>query len=339
MMSANNIQGKQATREENQGSCNRKTTATRPQEQASKCPRCDSPNTKFCYYNNYSLTQPRHFCKNCRRYWTKGGALRNVPIGGGCRKNKKVKASSRFSCDSKDSSGSSEIGRFKFFHGLAPAMDFNLGGLSFPRLNSSPSGLYNQFSSFGDISATSAAAISVTSPCFSLDPTGSSAGSLVGFNYPISSLATGFSGAIQDMAGGSMNVHTGLASSIESLSSINQDLHWKLQQQRLAMLFGGEDQKDSSVSSVPIQSQTQKPQPILFQNLEISKPEVSGIGNLRREGGNGGDSATDWFFRNSFGQVTPTPDYGSGNGSNNAAAGNWNGIQAWGDLHQCNGLP
>lgn len=53
-----------------------------------RCPRCDSPNTKFCYYNNYNLTQPRHFCKTCRRYWTKGGALRNVPIGGGCRKNK-----------------------------------------------------------------------------------------------------------------------------------------------------------------------------------------------------------------------------------------------------------
>ncbi|XP_006848559.2 dof zinc finger protein PBF [Amborella trichopoda] len=45
-------------------------------------------NTKFCYYNNYNLTQPRHFCKTCRRYWTKGGALRNVPIGGGCRKTK-----------------------------------------------------------------------------------------------------------------------------------------------------------------------------------------------------------------------------------------------------------
>ncbi|KAI5665893.1 hypothetical protein M9H77_15746 [Catharanthus roseus] len=53
-----------------------------------RCPRCDSTNTKFCYYNNYNLTQPRHFCKTCRRYWTKGGALRNVPIGGGCRKNK-----------------------------------------------------------------------------------------------------------------------------------------------------------------------------------------------------------------------------------------------------------
>lgn len=51
------------------------------------CPRCGCSNTKFCYYNNYSLTQPRYFCKGCRRYWTKGGSLRNVPIGGGCRKN------------------------------------------------------------------------------------------------------------------------------------------------------------------------------------------------------------------------------------------------------------
>ncbi|MED6167397.1 hypothetical protein PIB30_002367 [Stylosanthes scabra] len=59
-------------------------------QQNLRCPRCDSSNTKFCYYNNYNLTQPRHFCKTCRRYWTKGGALRNVPIGGGCRKNKNI---------------------------------------------------------------------------------------------------------------------------------------------------------------------------------------------------------------------------------------------------------
>lgn len=58
-----------------------------------KCPRCDSTNTKFCYFNNYSLSQPRHFCKTCRRYWTRGGALRNVPVGGGCRRNKKNKGS------------------------------------------------------------------------------------------------------------------------------------------------------------------------------------------------------------------------------------------------------
>ncbi|KAG1371685.1 dof zinc finger protein DOF5.1 [Cocos nucifera] len=61
-------------------------------EPALKCPRCDSTNTKFCYFNNYSLSQPRHFCKTCRRYWTRGGALRNVPVGGGCRRNKRTKS-------------------------------------------------------------------------------------------------------------------------------------------------------------------------------------------------------------------------------------------------------
>ncbi|KAG9449929.1 hypothetical protein H6P81_009894 [Aristolochia fimbriata] len=65
-----------------------------PHDQALKCPRCDSTHTKFCYYNNYSLSQPRYFCKTCRRYWTKGGSLRNVPVGGGCRKNKKSSSSS-----------------------------------------------------------------------------------------------------------------------------------------------------------------------------------------------------------------------------------------------------
>ncbi|CAK8530566.1 unnamed protein product [Lathyrus sativus] len=59
------------------------------QQQALKCPRCDSSNTKFCYYNNYSLSQPRHFCKACKRYWTRGGTLRNVPVGGGYRRNNK----------------------------------------------------------------------------------------------------------------------------------------------------------------------------------------------------------------------------------------------------------
>ncbi|KAF6138197.1 hypothetical protein GIB67_011037 [Kingdonia uniflora] len=57
------------------------------QEHQLKCPRCDSTNTKFCYYNNYNLSQPRHFCKNCKRYWTKGGTLRNIPVGGGTRKS------------------------------------------------------------------------------------------------------------------------------------------------------------------------------------------------------------------------------------------------------------
>nr|GLL38874.1 dof zinc finger protein DOF1.8-like [Ipomoea trifida] len=30
-------------------------------EKALNCPRCSSTNTKFCYYNNYSLSQPRYF--------------------------------------------------------------------------------------------------------------------------------------------------------------------------------------------------------------------------------------------------------------------------------------
>ncbi|GJW98438.1 DOF zinc finger protein DOF2.5-like protein [Tanacetum coccineum] len=66
----------------------------KPQDQqAVNCPRCNSTNTKFCYYNNYSLTQPRYYCKACKRYWTKGGSLRSVPVGGGSRKNKRTVSS------------------------------------------------------------------------------------------------------------------------------------------------------------------------------------------------------------------------------------------------------
>ncbi|CAN8231209.1 unnamed protein product [Cochlearia groenlandica] len=54
------------------------------------CPRCHSDNTKFCYFNNYTSSQPRYFCKNCRRYWTQGGSLRNIPVGGSCRRLKRL---------------------------------------------------------------------------------------------------------------------------------------------------------------------------------------------------------------------------------------------------------
>jgi hypothetical protein len=70
----------------------RKQQQQQTQQQAEhlNCPRCDSTNTKFCYYNNYNKSQPRHFCRACKRHWTKGGTLRNVPVGGG-RKNKRIK--------------------------------------------------------------------------------------------------------------------------------------------------------------------------------------------------------------------------------------------------------
>ncbi|KAJ4916570.1 Dof-type zinc finger DNA-binding family protein [Raphanus sativus] len=56
------------------------------------CPRCNRADTKFCYYNNYNASQPRHFCRNCQRYWTSGGSMRmtmrTVPVGSGHHKNK-----------------------------------------------------------------------------------------------------------------------------------------------------------------------------------------------------------------------------------------------------------
>lgn len=52
------------------------------------CPRCHSSNTKFCYFNNYKVNQPRYFCKDCERHWTAGGSLRRVRVGAGRRKSK-----------------------------------------------------------------------------------------------------------------------------------------------------------------------------------------------------------------------------------------------------------
>ncbi|CAA0326072.1 unnamed protein product [Arabidopsis thaliana] len=65
-----------------------KSTALKKPDKLIPCPRCESANTKFCYYNNYNVNQPRYFCRNCQRYWTAGGSMRNVPVGSGRRKNK-----------------------------------------------------------------------------------------------------------------------------------------------------------------------------------------------------------------------------------------------------------
>ncbi|CAK9169134.1 unnamed protein product [Ilex paraguariensis] len=106
-----------------------------PDQQALNCPRCDSTNTKFCYYNNYSLSQPRYFCKSCRRYWTKGGTLRNIPVGGGCRKNKRSSSSSKRSQDQplpNNPNSSSNLPPFSY--------DCNDLSLAFSRLQKQASG-------------------------------------------------------------------------------------------------------------------------------------------------------------------------------------------------------
>ena len=54
------------------------------------CPRCNSMDTKFCYYNNYNVNQPRHFCNNCQRYWTGGGTMKNIHVGASHKKNKRL---------------------------------------------------------------------------------------------------------------------------------------------------------------------------------------------------------------------------------------------------------
>ncbi|KAK6923861.1 Zinc finger, Dof-type [Dillenia turbinata] len=322
-----------STGDENTSSSSGQRKAQRPQqEQALKCPRCDSPNTKFCYYNNYSLTQPRHFCKTCRRYWTKGGALRNVPIGGGCRKNKKIKSSaSRLTGDVKDFGGGAsmapEMGGLRFFHGISPAMDFQLGGLPF------------SLTTCSDSSNTSP-----SSSCFNVD----GGSSLMGlFNYYPSSSSTTTTTASSSMnmiknnvgfdqilmGGSSMNVNSSLTSSIESLSCINQDLHWKLQQQRLAMLFSGSEENQKA-SAAQIETPIQKPQPILFQNLEISKNPLVDLNSRKLEdGARSNSAATEWYFDN------PGGDGAGGGGGANENASNWSGIQAWSDLHQYSALP
>ncbi|KAF7809786.1 dof zinc finger protein DOF3.4 [Senna tora] len=78
-----------------------------PEQEHLPCPRCDSTNTKFCYYNNYNFSQPRHFCKSCRRYWTHGGTLRDIPVGGGSRKNAKRSRTTASSSSSAAASPSS----------------------------------------------------------------------------------------------------------------------------------------------------------------------------------------------------------------------------------------
>lgn len=75
-------------KEGGQAKAQQQKPALKKPDKVAPCPRCDSLDTKFCYYNNYNVNQPRHFCKNCQRYWTAGGTLRNVPVGAGRRKNK-----------------------------------------------------------------------------------------------------------------------------------------------------------------------------------------------------------------------------------------------------------
>ncbi|KAK7388929.1 hypothetical protein VNO78_23757 [Psophocarpus tetragonolobus] len=79
--------GDKSEKEEGDAANSQEKTLKKP-DKVLPCPRCNSMDTKFCYYNNYNINQPRYFCKACQRYWTAGGTMRNVPVGAGRRKNK-----------------------------------------------------------------------------------------------------------------------------------------------------------------------------------------------------------------------------------------------------------
>ncbi|KAL3813575.1 hypothetical protein ACJIZ3_014843 [Penstemon smallii] len=104
-----------------------------PEPEHLPCPRCDSTNTKFCYYNNYNFSQPRHFCKSCRRYWTHGGTLRDIPVGGGSRKNAKRSRTSVSSTATAaaTSGGGQTVYDFRHFStaGMVPIAAEHGGGL------------------------------------------------------------------------------------------------------------------------------------------------------------------------------------------------------------------
>ncbi|KAL2322021.1 hypothetical protein Fmac_026400 [Flemingia macrophylla] len=80
---------------ENEEESNEEEKTLKKPDKALPCPRCNSMDTKFCYYNNYNINQPRYFCKACQRYWTAGGTMRNVPVGAGRRKSKNSTSSYR----------------------------------------------------------------------------------------------------------------------------------------------------------------------------------------------------------------------------------------------------
>lgn len=79
---------KSENKSENDPNNNNNNKTLKKPDKILPCPRCNSMDTKFCYYNNYNVNQPRYFCKACQRYWTAGGTMRNVPVGAGRRKNK-----------------------------------------------------------------------------------------------------------------------------------------------------------------------------------------------------------------------------------------------------------
>lgn len=114
----------------------KKEQCVRKPDKLIPCPRCDSLDTKFCYYNNYNINQPRHFCKSCQRYWTAGGTLRNVLVGAGRRKNKYGSSQMKQEASEGVNSGITTV-RLDHHEGAQPMLPcaINPYGLKVPPMN------------------------------------------------------------------------------------------------------------------------------------------------------------------------------------------------------------
>lgn len=230
----------------------RSTVNSNVDDQALKCPRCDSPNTKFCYYNNYNLTQPRHFCKTCRRYWTKGGALRNVPIGGGCRKNKRSKQRPKdqnpLTPIEQEAASPSSINGLSLLHNLwattHPTSSSNLLDLqSSDRFNFAFAKLQNHSSFLGqpnnnnNISSSNIPIMShVMKPSIKANGVGDPSGGHMMTLFQAPGLQASPLTAAAPSSSSVDGTGTGSVSfGLQTLSNATDHWHWKLQQQRLGM--------------------------------------------------------------------------------------------------------
>ncbi|XP_057819483.2 dof zinc finger protein DOF5.7 isoform X1 [Cryptomeria japonica] len=319
------------------GSGERRSSTLKPPDQVLKCPRCDSLNTKFCYYNNYSLTQPRHFCKNCRRYWTKGGALRNVPIGGGCRKNKRANKKAvpeperrRHHLDHLDqetaSSGTSDVTNSLHLQALCskqPAISFmEFPGLAaFARLQQHQHQQQEPVTVAGDqpsvtwlttpaTATTSGAATSILqSSCQALSNLPSLESTLLGLNFPAVKSEN------MNVAGLDVNSGADMSSFFESPHTESfsaADLQWRIQQHRLAMLLADHNDADREreISRLHVKPPC-KPTDFacLYNNNFSERPEwqpAAPVAGVDVHGHHAYDGAVDTGY---WSPVTAWPDY------------------------------
>ncbi|XP_055812413.1 dof zinc finger protein DOF2.4-like [Solanum dulcamara] len=249
-------------------------------ETALKCPRCDSTNTKFCYFNNYSLSQPRHFCKACKRYWTRGGALRSVPVGGGCRRNKRSNNSNKSSNNNSNNNSKS------------PASSTSTDGRQGTNNSGSTSTISSHSNSFsGPTSAASLLGLMNPQipPLRFMSPLGQFSSDHHHYHHftPSNHMNLNFSTSCGNVLGGStegmmvnnnnnlLGAGAGADVGVASLLSSGNLEHWRMQQQ-FPNFLGGFDPTNSP-SSYPFQGGVHEAVQFLGgeSTSQISRPKIS----------------------------------------------------------------